>query len=47
MAFGFPFLLFPEVSASCEVIFAALYFYLYEVEESTSDFQNLISIWRY
>ena len=40
-------MLFPKALASCckkfELIFAALYFYIYEIKKCVSDFKNLIS----
>ena len=36
-----------EKQKNSELIFAALYFYIYELKKCVSDFKNLISNWRY
>ena len=45
-------MLFPKAPAfgckkAFELIFTALYFYIYELKKCVSDFENLISNWRY
>ena len=49
---GFFPVLLPKAPASCckkkiELIFAALYYYIYELKKYVSDFQNLIAYWKY